>query len=52
MCEDCLQWDEDEEDMVEVDGCTCACKEDDLDTKADGRVMCKACNHYVEGEED
>jgi len=52
MCDDCMQWDEDEEDMVAVDGCTCACVADSLINHANGSVMCKDCRHYIEEEED
>ena len=51
MCEDCLRWDEEEEDVVEAEGCTCACAGDSLETKPDGRVMCSACHHEVREED-
>lgn len=51
MCDDCMEWSDDEDDMVEVEGCTCACTGDSLETQSDGKVVCKDCGHEVKGED-
>ena len=50
MCDDCMQWDAEEEDRVKAEGCTCACTGDSLVTHADGRVICKDCRHDIREE--